>query len=107
MTFKITGLKEFQKKLEDLERKAEVLNGEHKVPFSELFNSYFMQRYTNFSTMEELIEAGGFKIESAEDFNAIPDQEWDIYIAQTTKFPNWQEMMEKAGTEWAKRQLGL
>jgi hypothetical protein len=107
MTFKITGLKEFQQKLEDLERKAEVLHGEHEVPFSELFNSYFMQKYTNFSTLEELIEAGGFKVDSEEDFKAIPDQEWGVHIAKTTKFANWQEMMEKAGAEWAKKQLGL
>lgn len=29
MTFKITGLDEFQKKLNDLQRKAEALDGEH------------------------------------------------------------------------------
>lgn len=107
MTFKITGLKEFQKKLEKLERKAETLHGEHEIPFSELFNSYFMQRYTNFSTMEELIEAGGFKVESAEDFKTLPDQEWDAHIAKATRFANCQEMMEKAGAEWAKKQLGF
>jgi len=33
MTFKITGLKEFQKKLEDLERKAKALNGKHEISF--------------------------------------------------------------------------
>jgi len=107
MTFKITGLKEFQKKLENLERKAEALHGEQEVPFTELFNSSFMQRHTNFSTMEELIEVGGFKVETAEDFKAIPEQEWDEHIAKTTRFANWQEMMEKAGAEWAKKQLGL
>lgn len=107
MTFKITGLKEFQKKLEDLERKAEALHGEHKVSFAELFNVSFMRRYTNFDSMEALIEAGGFKVEMADDFKAIPDQEWDKHIAKTTRFANWQEMMKQASAEWAKKQLGL
>ena len=107
MTFKITGLKEFQKKLEDLERKANALHGEHEVPFTKLFNASFMQRYTNYATMEALIEAGGFKVETTDDFKAIPDQEWDEHIAKTTRFANWQEMMEQASAEWAKKQLGL
>lgn len=107
MTFKITGLKEFQKKLENLERKAEALHGEHEVSFAELFNASFMRRYTNFDSMDALIEAGGFKVETTDDFKAIPDQEWDEHISKTTRFGNWQEMMNEASAEWAKNQLGL
>jgi hypothetical protein len=107
MTFKITGLKEFQKKLEGLEGKADALHGEHEVPFTELFNTSFMQRYTNYATMDALIDAGGFKVESMDDFKNIPDQEWDEHIARTTRFANWQEMMDKAGVEWTEKKLGF
>jgi hypothetical protein len=107
MTFKITGLKEFQKKLEDLERKAKALNGKHEISFAELFNASFMRRYTSFDSMEELIEAGGFKVETVDDFKAIPEHKWDEHIARSTRFRNWQEMMKQASAEWAKRQLGI
>lgn len=107
MSFKITGLKELQKKLEDLGRKAEELHGQHNVPLNELFNADFMRRHTNFESFDALIEAGGFKVETAEDFSAIPDREWDEHIAKVTKFPNWQEMLNEAGTEWAQKQLGF
>ena len=107
MTFKITGLDEFQKKLSDLGQKAESLNGEHQVPFTELFNTSFMQHYTNFESFEALTEAGGFKVESEDDFKAIPDQEWDEHISKTTRFSDWQEMMNKAGEEWTRKKLGL
>jgi hypothetical protein len=107
MTFKITGLDEFQKKLNDLGKKADEFHGEHEVPFSELFNPAFMRRYTNFESFEALIEAGCFKVENMDDFKAIPDQAWDQHIAKTTRFSNWQEMMNSAGTEWAKKQLGF
>lgn len=107
MTFKITGLKEFRKKLEDLERKADALHGKHEIPFTELFTASFMKRYTDYATMEALIEAGGFKVETTENFKAIPDGEWDEHVAKATRFTNWQEMMEQAGAEWAKRQLGI
>ncbi len=107
MSFKITGLDKLQKKLSDLQKNAEALDGEHQVSFSELFNSSFMQRYTNFASIEALIDAGGFQVETPEDFKAIPDDDWDKHIAKTTKFSNWQEMMNEAASEWAKNQLGL
>ena len=107
MTFKITGLDKLQKELNDLQKKAEALDGEHQVPFSELFNVSFMRRHTNFESLEALIEAGGFKVETMDDFKAIPDQEWDEHIAKATSFPNWQEMMNEASTEWTKKQLGF
>lgn len=100
MSFKITGLDKLQKKLNDLQRKAEELHGEHEISFSELFNSSFMQRYTNFTSFEALIEASGFKVET-------PDDDWDKHIAKTTKFSNWQEMINAARSEWAKNQLRL
>lgn len=107
MTFKITGLKEFQKQLENLERKTEALNREHEVSFAELFTASFMVRNTNFDSMEALIEAGGFNVETADDFEAIPDQERDEHLAKTTRFANWQEMMDEASSEWVKKQLGI
>lgn len=66
-----------------------------------------MRHHTNFESIEALIEAGGFKVETMEDFKTIPDQEWDEHISKTTKFANWQEMREEAGAEWAKKQLGI
>ena len=36
---------------------------------------------------------------------AIPDDEWDRHVAETTQFDDWSEMQSKAGTEWAVDQL--
>ena len=107
MTIKIeiTGLEELQKELDDLGRKAEALNGEHKIPINELFTTSFMQQHTNFISIDALIEAGNFKVEPTDDLETIPG--WDEHIAKSTRFANWQEMMEQASAEWAKKQLGL
>lgn len=107
MSLKIKGLKEFQNKLDNLKRKAEAIDGTHQVSFSELFNASFMRSHTNLESFDALIEAGGFKVETEDDFKAIPEQEWDQHIAKTTKFSNWQEMINAAGAEWAKKQLGF
>jgi hypothetical protein len=54
-----------------------------------------------------MFEASGFKVESPEDLEKIPDAEWDQFIQQNTPFPTWSEMLSAAGTEWMQRKLGL
>jgi hypothetical protein len=38
LMFKITGLEEFQRKIEQMRRNAEQLDGEHQVPMTDLFS---------------------------------------------------------------------
>ena len=87
--------------------KARALEGEHSVPLTELYPPGFMARYTDFRTLEEMFDSSGFTVETAEYFAAIPDSEWDVFVANVTRFPDWQAMREKAVAEWARRRLGL
>lgn len=105
--FDISGLEELQKRLEDLAKGAEELDGEHEVPFGEIFPPSFMKRYTTFESIEKMVEASGYKVENAEDFKAIPETAWDSFVRQRTKFDNWSDMIGKAGEEWTTRQLGI
>lgn len=76
------------------------------VPLPELLNKNFISRHSSFSDLSELFEASGFKIESRVDFEAIPNDQWDEFIAQNTSFKNWKEMLSEAGEEWAKQKFG-
>jgi hypothetical protein len=105
MGIKITGLDEFRRKLENLQRRVENVNG--PVPFDELFPPEFMRRYTNFKSIEEMLGAYGKPIESAEDFKQIPDAEWDTYVSERTKFTTWEDMQKKAGQEFIERRLNI
>ncbi len=105
--FKIEGIDELQRKLDDLSKKAEALDGHHNVPVSELLTDSFVSQHTSFSSADEMFMASGFKVETQEDFAAIPDAEWDNYIRSISSFDGWQSMLGAAGQEWAKRQLGL
>lgn len=84
--FKIEGLDELQRKLYDLAKKAEALDGKHSVPVSELLTDSFVTRHTSFSSADAMFEASGFKIETQEDFAAIPDDEWDAFIRSISSF---------------------
>jgi hypothetical protein len=105
--FKINGLDQAIKKLNDLEERARALDGKHRVSMYELLTPSFMSRNTIFPSFEAMLEASGFNVESQEDFEKIPDEDWDRYVASSTSFLNWQAMLEEAGTEWAKTKLGF
>ncbi len=81
------------------------LDGTHNVPFAELFPASFMARYTSFGTMDEMLQKSGFPVESQADFEQIPDDAWDKFVAQNTRFPNWQAMLKQAGEEYVSKKL--
>lgn len=107
MDLKITGLKELERKLKEMERNARAIDGTNQVPVTDMFPPVFMRRYTDVGSFEELIETGGFTVETPEDFKAIPDAAWDAHVAAVTRFPNWQAMLKKGGTEWVSRKIGF
>jgi hypothetical protein len=102
---KVTGLDELQHRLNDMGRRAESFSGNHSVPVPELLTPDFLRRCSRFQSAEEMFEASGFKIESAEDFTAIPDAAWDEFVRANTSFVSWEAMLGEAGGEWAARRL--
>lgn len=104
--FKITGLDEAMKKLNDLQRKAEAIN-KQSVPVGEVLTPAFLLRHTPFGSADEMYQASGFKIETPEDFAAIPNEDWDAFIRSISSFSDWKSMLNEAGKEWAAQKLGL
>ena len=66
-----------------------------------------MKKYTDFSTIDEMFQESGFLIDSVDTFKEIQDDEWDNFIKNRTRFPNWDEMLGNAAKEWVARQLGF
>lgn len=106
MSCKITGLDKLQKRLKDLQQSAEALEGEHQVPFSELYNADFMHQHTKASSFEEFLIQGGYGT-TKEEFEAIPDAEFDEYVRKTTDFESWLDMQKAAGAAYFSKQLGF
>lgn len=99
--FEIKGLDQ----LEKLQERLEELDGSHQIPFNEMFELAFMIEFTDFTSIDEMLEASGYKVESDEDFAAIPDAEWDQFVATTTRFSSWEEMQHEAGNRWVQKKL--
>lgn len=95
------------RRLEELRKRAAELDGEHELGFDELFPDEFMLLHTDFPSIQALVEGSPFKVESQADFAAIPDDEWDAFIENVTRFESWKEMQAAASQEWLKRKLRL
>jgi hypothetical protein len=106
-TLKITGLDNLTKNLQDLDKKAKALQGTHPIPLDELLTPAFVSKHTRFASAEDLFEASGFRIESQEDFAAIPDDKWDEFIRSVSPFSDWHAMLEAAVGPWTAKKLGL
>jgi len=74
---------------------------------SEVLTGDFISRSTRFSSLEELLEASGFMIESQDDFAAIPVDDLDRFIRSNSPFDSWNALLSTAGSEWAKKKLGF
>ena len=107
MSFKINGLDDFSKRLQELQRNAEELDGTHSVTLETLFPDFFMLKNTNFATITEMFEKSGFSFEGQEEFEALPEDQLDEFVQKNTRFATWTEMKQTAGAEWVQKKLGF
>lgn len=96
ITFELKGLKEFQRNLDRITKKMDSLK-EQTPTFEELFPPTFMTKYTQFRTIEDMVEKSSIKGEKKEDFTS---KEWNKFVKEKTSFQSWEEMLAKAGEEY-------
>ncbi len=72
------------------------------IPFNELLNANFMKNFTRYTSIDEFFEDTGYKIETLDDINSIPDDVLDLHVASTTKFRSWHDMKKAARNEFIK-----
>lgn len=65
---------------DNIQRKADKLSEGQHVTLDELFNSSFMRKYTDFQSIDELFDKGGYAVASLEDIEKI------IYLGLTPTF---------------------
>lgn len=93
-----SGLKKLSKNLEELGNKK-------SIGLYELMSDNFVSKHSKYKSFDELLSSSPFTVETAEDFEAMPDDEWDSYINQNTDYDSWKEMQVKAFEYYAKKQI--
>ena len=88
------------KEFEELKSKFKQLEERNKMSFEELFPDDFIKKHTKSKNLNDFFKNSGFKIDSAEDFAAIPDNSWEEYIIENTQFTSWLAMQKTAHDQW-------
>ena len=107
MNISINGLDDIQKNFDELQKKLNSIEGEHKVPIVELISTEFMKRYTNFQSIEEMMKEGGIDIESASESQIESNTAWNEFVSKNTEFNSWKEMLVVAGEKYISDKLDL
>ena len=103
---RITGVDEAIRKLDDLSSR--VQNSDRReVPIGEILTPSFLSACSRFSSVGEMLAASGYTIRSNADLAAIPARDLDAFVRSNTTFNSWQEMLQAAGSQWARRELGF
>lgn len=101
------GFDDLADRLDEMRKGAKKYESGQEVSFEELFPPIFMQQYTDFGTMDEFLEQSPWNVETNEDFEQIPEDEFDQYVQSNSKFESWEDMLGKAGTEQISRDMGF
>ncbi|MFC8150415.1 hypothetical protein ACFUP3_11980 [Bacillus paralicheniformis] len=101
------GFKEFDRKLKKMQQQASELEKGQELQLNELFTDSFMKKNTKFSSLDEMLDKSPFTIETQQDFESIPDDLWDDFVRENSKFFNWEEMQQEAANIYVAKQLGF
>ena len=85
----------------NLEKVAEERGNQQAVSYVDLFNPMFMQKNTNFTTIDVFVKELGLK--EFQDIESVAQDVIDNFVKKATKFENWQEMQQRAVSDYMTR----
>jgi len=74
-----------------------------KLPLDQLLSSSFLQEFTPFASLTELLQNGGFPVTSAEDLKSLPSEQLNEHVSRTTSFGSFKDMLLKAAEFYTQR----
>jgi len=89
---------------EKIINKINKLQGNSEIRFKDLFTRGFMKKHTDFISINQMFKESEFEIHNGEEFDNIPEKDLNEFVAKNTDFSNWDEMTERAITNWVKMQ---
>lgn len=101
-TFKIKGLEKVRRHLSQLQKNARDLNGKYTLSLDDIFPAEFMREHSSFASIDAMYNASPFRDMKLAD---VPDDQWDAYVKQCTKFQSWKDMKAAGTKKWASKKL--
>ncbi len=86
-------------RLELIEQECRIRTNLKEIQFTHYFSNDFMEKYTQFFCIEEFLESLG--VTSKSSLSTLPSANWEQQVKSATIFSSWDEMLNKAGEEYA------
>ena len=100
-----TPFDDISKKLDQMSKSAEELNGTHSVTFDKIFTNEFMSKHSKISNIDDFLE--GTNIHNQEELEAFPEEDMDKYVIENTDFSTWEEMLVTGQEAYTLKKLGF
>lgn len=88
--FSFSGLDELMEELKELEQLPEKIKG---LTVFDVLTDKFMQTHTKYSTLADMLAAGGFDINAFDD---IDETELDDFVHQNTGYDSFDSLVDEA-----------
>jgi len=98
MSITVEGAEEFGT---ELERRLEERDG--RLQMTEVFTDGFMRTYTDFDSFTAFLEVSPWTVETQSDFESIPGDEFDAYVAEHSAFDSWEGFVKAGVREYLLR----
>ncbi|MFP9193975.1 hypothetical protein ACLI4Q_20455 [Natrialbaceae archaeon A-CW1-1] len=100
-------LEETAAKCTDLPNAESVYNTDEEISLRDIFDEEFVQEWTEFESLDELVATSPSKAISVDDLGGVSSGEWDEFIAESTDFADEEEFVMTARDHWVAKQLNL
>ncbi|WP_128476206.1 hypothetical protein [Halorussus pelagicus] len=78
---------------------------EPDIDDEDVFPPSFMQEHTDHDSLWDFFGNSQWEIDGEEDLKAVPDDEFDAYVAANSNFDDWDEMKAKAAAQMLAREM--
>ncbi|MBB1086401.1 hypothetical protein [Limosilactobacillus fastidiosus] len=96
---------ELTNQLNKMANGARKLEQKKSLSFSEVFIDSFVQKHTQFQSMDDFWKQAG--IHSTEDFDAYSQEKLDAFTRKFSDAPTFQKLFDEAVNEYVSHQLGF
>jgi len=95
---------EFKKYLDKFTKDPELTKILNTVTYQQLFNDQFLQEFSKWQNLDELVYKGDFGIMNLEEHENVNPEAWNAYVAKYTECETWHQFGKLAMLHWMRAQ---
>ncbi len=91
----------------DVATAVDTQDGQSGVSATDLFTEPFMQAHTEYPTIEAFVRNSPLDSSPGQEDVGLSREATETYVASSSEFDSWEDMVEAAKVAWLEREMGL